>query len=427
MPSGCPLGGLWQTKDRDSGITGKRRPAAQEEGMPVLSKRVVDAAAPREKEYQVFDAEVPGLALRVRPSARKVYVLFYRTLTGRKRTLTLGVHGAITPDQARRLARLRLADVTRGEDPAAERQRVRRAPDLAALVEHYRRDHLALKKPSTRARVEGLLKRIILPALGRLKAEGVTRADVLALHRAHRDKPVDANRAVTLLCGIFTWAADEGFVTSDVNPCHRIKKHPERRRERYLSAAELARLGVALARAEDGATELPAAILAIRLLLLTGCRKSEILGLRWEDVDFERACLHLPDSKTGPKTVPLGAPALKLLAEAERQGPLVCPGGRAGKPFSNLYKPWGRLCKAAGITGARPHDMRHSYVSAATAGGESLVIVGAILGHSAAGMTARYSHLSDDPVRAAADRISSEILVALNGSLERRLGEHHQR
>jgi integrase len=382
--------------------------------MPVLSKRLVDAAVPRSTEYQVFDGEIPGLALRVSPKGRKVYALFYRTATGRKRTLTLGSHGALTPEQARRLAKDRLAGVTRGEDPAAERQRARHAPDIAALVERYRLEHLVLKKPSTRHRAEGLLNRIILPAFGRMKVEAVTRADVLALHRGHRETPVEANRAITLLSGIFTWAEDSGLVFPQGNPCRRIKKHPERRRERYLSAREFALLGAALADAERHAKEAPAAILAIRLLLLTGCRKSEVLGLRWEDVDFERACLRLPDSKTGAKTVPLGAPALKLLAEAERVGPWVCPGGRRGESIKNLYKPWGRICRAAGVTGVRPHDMRHSYVSAGASGGESLVIVGAIVGHSAAGMTERYAHLSDDPVRAAADRISSQISAAMN-------------
>jgi integrase len=204
------------------------------------------------------------------------------------------------------------------------------------------------------------------------------------------------NRAVTLLSGIFTWAEDGGVILPKGNPCRRIKKHAERHRQRYLSAQELARLGAALARAKSAASEPPAAILAIRLLLLTGCRKSEITGLRWEDVDLERSCLRLPDSKTGAKTVLLGAPALQLLVEAERQGQWVCPGGRAGEPLKNIYKPWGRICKAAGVAGVRPHDLRHSYVSVATAGGESLVVVGAIVGHSSADMTERYSHFSDD-------------------------------
>ena len=383
--------------------------------MPVLTKRLVDAAAPRETEYQVYDGEIPGLALRVNPNSRKVYTLFYRTLSGRKRTLTLGVHGAITPEQARRLAKDRLAEVTQGGDPAGERQRSRHAPDLAALIERYRTEHLAFKKPSTRIRAEGLLKRIILPAVGKMKAEAVTRPDILALHRAHRETPVEANRAVTLLSGIFTWAEDGGLVLPEGNPCRRVKKHIERRRERYLSAQELARLGAALARAEREASEPAAAILAIRLLLLTGCRKSEILGLRWEDVDLERSCLRLPDSKTGAKTVLLGAAALQLLAEAAQQGPWVCPGGRAGEPLKNLYKPWGRICKAAGVAGVRPHDLRHGYVSIGAVGGESLVVIGAIVGHSAAGMTERYAHLSDDPVRAAADRISSAIAAAMSG------------
>jgi integrase len=382
----------------------------------VLGKQLVDAAAPREVEYQIYDGEIPGLVLRVNPSGRKVYALYYRTTAGRKRNLTLGKHGSITPQQARQLAKERLAEVTRGGDPSGERRRARQAPDMAALVERYRVEHLAFKKASTRERAEGLLKRLILPALGKMKAEAIMRTDILALHRAHRETPVEANRAVTLLSGVFTWAEDGGLVLPQGNPCRRVKKHAERRRERYLSAQELGRLGVALARAEEDGTESQAAILAIRLLLLTGCRKGEVLGLRWEDVDLERGCLRLADSKTGAKTVALGAPALQLLATADRSGPWVCPGRRSGQPLKNLYLPWGRICRAAGITGVRPHDMRHSYVSAAAAGGESLVIVGAIVGHSAASMTERYAHLSDDPVHAAADRISTAISEAMSCS-----------
>lgn len=286
---------------------------------------------------------------------------------------------------------------------------------MAGLAERYRAEHLAHKKASTRARAEGLLKRIILPALGKMKTEAITRADVLALHRAHRKTPVEANRAVTLLSGIITWAQDGGLALPNGNPCRRIKKHTERRRERYLSAQELARLGSALAQAEREGSERPAAILAIRLLLLTGCRKSEILNLRWEHVDLERGCLRLPDSKTGAKTVILGAAAQEVLAGAKNRERWVCPGGRAGEPLKNPYKPWGRICKAAKVAGVRPHDLRHSYVSAGAGDGESLVVVGAIVGHSAAGMTARYAHLSDDPVRAAADRISSRIAKSLAG------------
>jgi integrase len=383
--------------------------------MPTLTKRLIDAAVPQSTEFELYDGQLPGFALRVYPNSRKVYTLYYRTAEGRKRRLTLGVHGAITPDQARRLAKERLAEVTWGSDPAAERQRARHAPNLATLVERYRLGHLAHKKPSTRVRAEGLLRRIILPALGKMKVEAVSRAEILAFHRAHRATPVEANRAVTLLSGIFSWAEDGGLALREGNPCRRIKKHPERRRERYLSAKELARLGGSLAKAEREASEPAAAILAIRLLLLTGCRKSEILGLRWEDVDLEGGCLRLPDSKTGAKTVLLGAAALQLLNEAESRSPWVCPGGRAGQPLRNLYRPWGRICKAAAIAGVRPHDLRHSYVSVGAVGGESLVIVGAIVGHSATGMTERYAHLSDDPVRAAADRISSAIAAAMRG------------
>jgi integrase len=385
--------------------------------MPVLSKRTVDAASPRDAEYQVFDGEIPGLALRVNPSGRKVFTLFYRTLSGRKRTLTLGVLGKLTPEQARGLAKKRLAQVAQGGDPASEKQRVKQAPTLAGLVERYQEKYLAQKKESTRTRAEGLLRRVVLPALGHMKAEEVTRQDVLAFHRLHQAKPVEANRAVTLLSGIFTWAEDEGVALPQGNPCRRVKKYPERRRERVLSPQELGRVGVALRRAEGEGTERPAAILAIRLLVLTGCRKNEILRLRWEHVDFEGRCLRLPDSKTGAKTVLLGAPALELLAGAKPDGPWVCPGRRRGEPLKNPYKPWGRICKAAGVAGVRPHDLRHGYVSVGVVGGESLVLLGAIVGHSATGMTERYAHLADDPVRAAADRVSSTIASAMKGEM----------
>jgi len=183
-------------------------------------------------EYEVYDGEIPGLALRVNPSGRK--------------------RGSITPEQARRLAKERLAEVTRCGEPAGDRRRARQAPNMAALVDRYRKEHLAFKKASTRDRADGLFMRI------------------LALHRSHRETQVEANRAVTLLSGIFTWAEDGGVVLLQGSPCCRVKEHAECRHERYLSAQELGRLGVALARADEDGTELQAAIIAIRLLLLSG-------------------------------------------------------------------------------------------------------------------------------------------------------------
>ena len=204
------------------------------------------------------------------------------------------------------------------------------------------------------------------------------------------------------------------------NPTRHVQKYPERKVERYLSDAELARLGGAL---EDAANtgEHPSVIAAIRLLIFTGCRRDEILKLRWEYVDFERGCLNLPESKTGAKVVPLGAPALELLAKLPRNdgNPYVLPGKVPGKHFVGIQKAWERLRAQAGLSDVRLNDLRHTHASVGAAAGESLLVIGALLGHQQQATTQRYAHLSDDPVRAAAERIDEHLEAALKG----RLGE----
>jgi integrase len=156
----------------------------------------------------------------------------------------------------------------------------------------------------------------------------------------------------------------------------------------------------------------------IRLLVLTGCRKAEILTLRWDAVDLERGALHLPDSKTGPKSVPLGAAAAEVLAGIPRVAgnPFVFPGERQGSHWVNVERSWRRIRRAAGFPELRMHDLRHSYAAIGAAAGLGLPVIGRILGHTQASTTQRYTHFADDPLRAAADRISSEIAAALSGA-----------
>jgi integrase len=162
-------------------------------------------------------------------------------------------------------------------------------------------------------------------------------------------------------------------------------------------------------------SEMPGTILAVRLLALTGMRRTEVLTLRWEHVDWERSCLRLPESKTGKKVVPIGAPALDLLSQAPRLegNPYVCPGERSGGHVVGIDKAWRRLCKSAGLTAVRLHDLRHSYASTGAAAGFGLPIIGKVLGHSSSSTTQRYAHLADDPLRLAVDRISGEISANL--------------
>ena len=392
--------------------------------MPKLTKSVVDAIkTPERGEKKVWDegkGAVTGFGVRVRSGGKRTWIVQYRTRTGRTRRLTVGQVGRMTPQEARIEARQLLASVDRGEDPTADRKRARKAPSVRDLVERWRGEYAPRLKPSTLCRYESLLERVILPAIGTLKVDGVERTDVAALHNASRTKPVDANRALALVSKLFNLAEAWGLRPDHTNPARHVERFPEKPRERYLSGAELARLGDALREAEAERSEHPSFILGIRLLILTGCRRSEIFRLTWDEVDLRIGRLALSDSKTGAKLVPLGPPAIQLLdnAPAQAGNPYVCWGGTDEGPFIGIDKAWRRLRKAAQLTDLRIHDLRHSFASVAVASGETLVILGRVLGHRQTATTDRYAHLSDDPLRAAAARISQTVASFLDGKDE---------
>lgn len=402
--------------------------------MPKITKRFVDAATPKKdgREAVFWDDELPGFGLRVKSVKVKSYLIQYRNAQGRSRRLTVGRHGRLTPEEARREAKIKLGDVERGHDPVEQSNEARNVPTLSALCDEYLKEGCATKKASTIETDRGRIERHIKPLLGsRLVtaitrgdlarfikdvAEGKTAADVKTKKRGRAivtGGSGTANRTLGLLGGIFSFAIDQKYRPD--NPVHGLKRFTERKIERFLSAKELARLGDALTGAErEGENPVPVA--AIRLLALTACRKSEILALRREWIDFERSCLRLGDSKTGAKVVPLGAAALEILAAlpAVDGNPYALPGMKPGAHFIGLPKFWQRIRKRARLPDVRLHDLRHSYASVAVAGGDSLFLVGKILGHSQASTTQRYAHLHDDPLRAVADRTASTIAAAMN-------------
>ena len=302
----------------------------------------------------VKDIEVPGFGCRCQGKT-KVYFLRTR-YRGKREYFTIGRHGAPwTPEKARKKAKAWLGDIADGKDPAQQRDEEKAAKTVVELCDQYLVDGCATKKPSTLATDRGRIERHVKPLLGKRRVKDVTANDVRRFMRdvangktavggltrpTARGAPVTggkgtATRTVGLLGGIFAFAVAEGMRPD--NPVRGVKRFPDRKEDRFLSPEELARLGETLT-ADEKDGENPEAIAGIRMLILTGCRKSEILTLRWADVDFDRAFLRLPDTKTGERIIPLGAPALELLASLPRLhgNPYVLPGKKEGTHLVGL-------------------------------------------------------------------------------------------
>lgn len=383
-----------------------------------ITKRAVDAAKPRKADSYYWDEELSGFGLKVTPTGRKVYLVQYRLggRKGRTRRVTIGQHGQITPTFARDEAKRLLGTIATGRDPAAERDKAKADRSLAAVLDQFMAEHVKPKlKASTAEGYQRVARLYVLPSLGRHSIGEIKRADIARLHHEMRSKPYQANSTLAMLSKFFGWAEKHGLRPDGSNPCRHVGKYPEGRRERFLSQTELARLGDTLRAAEREKNCSPWVIAAVRLLTLTGARRNEILTLRWEYVSEELESLLLPDSKTGRKAIHLNAPALALLQTIPRLegNPYVICGERPGRHLVNLEKPWRRIRRAAKLDDVRLHDLRHSFASVAASGGQSLVIIGKMLGHSQPATTARYAHLADDPVKAASDAVGRHIASAM--------------
>jgi len=322
----------------------------------------------------------------------------------------------LTSDEARTQAKIQLGRVARGDDPAAEKANARDGVSFAAFAERYLSDHAATKKKPSSARMDRInLQKHILPILGRKRLDILGRADVIRLHQSMRDTPGAANRCLALLSKMMNLAELWGNRPDGSNPCRHVEKYRENKRNRSLSAAELARLGVACQRCEQDGTISPSFLALVRLLIFTGARLSEIQKAQWDWVDFESGVLRLPDSKTGAKTVMLPAPALEVLSRLIRvDGNPHIITGENGRYLVNVWKQWAILREVAQLKDVRLHDLRHSFASIGAAGGMSLNIIGGLLGHRQTQTTLRYAHLAADPLKAAANQIAGAIAATMN-------------
>ncbi|WP_198136870.1 site-specific integrase, partial [Pseudovibrio sp. JE062] len=375
--------------------------------------------------------------LKVSPRGVKTYVVQYRGEGGRRgrvRRLSIGRHGSPwTTEEARAEAKRVLGDVAHGGDPMAARQARRKDLTVAELCDLYLEEGTATKKASTIATDKGRIERHIKPVIGDLLVSDIKANHVRTLLKkvAEGNLPREgvgpvadklggkgtASRTVGLLGGIFSFANELGYRTD--NPVHGVKRFPDQKNQRYLTQSELTRLFELLEEIEaDGAN--PKAVKIIKLLALTGARRGEIEQLKWSEVFLEQGTLHFEDSKTGQKSIPISAAVIGLLREAEQErcidSPYVFPSERGDGFYVGATKVWRDLRTKFGDEKLRMHDLRHSFASLAVAGGASLPMIGALLGHKDTATTQRYAHLSADPLRSISDQVGAKLLGTDDGN-----------
>jgi integrase len=391
--------------------------------LPKLTKRTVEAVAiDLLKPIYEWDDQLPAFGIKVLPSGSRRYILKYRAGAGGRsatqRWVTLGTHGAITCDQARELAQQTLAAVAKGDDPQANKFRLRKSPRMSDVWQRFESEQLPHKKKSTIKDYRQFWRDIVAPELCNKLVKDVRSETIDRLHKKHMSTPYQANRSLAFLSRLFTLAEAWGMREFGSNPCKHVERFKELPRERYLTSDELGRLGETLEKMLANEELYPEAGAAIRLLLLTGARLNEILKARWEWVSFERRLIELPESKTGKKNLFLSLEALKVLQWIRAKGrdadsPFILPGRTRGKPLNNLYKSWYRVCRNAKLSGVRIHDLRHTAASIAAGKGASLSLIGRLLGHTQAQTTLRYAHVDIDPALRLADELGATVTAAL--------------
>jgi integrase len=331
-----------------------------------------------------------------------------------------------------------LGAVLNGDDPAKELKAKRAEHTLKSLIDLYAEIGTSHLKERTRQFTLSRLRNHAIPLLGSRKVTEITVRDIERMIRdvaegktaktinagskrqsIFRGGPGAAAKAARDLSAVFTFAIRDGLLT--VNPCLTARKPKDGTRDRFLRLNEVVRLGTALEEVERaGANKMGTDI--IRLLLFTGCRRDEISGLKWQEVDFEYGCLRLDESKTGKSVRPLGAPALAILSAQFRHAgsEFVFPslvGARAGHShYQGTKRIWTRVRQLAGLEDVVLHTFRHTMGSASVSAGESLAMTGAILGHKNSRSTDIYAHVADDPAKRAADRVTETLSNALLGN-----------
>ena len=400
--------------------------------MPKITKRTVDALRPlaTARDLFVWDSEMKGFGIRMKPSGAGTYLVQYRNSFGRTRRLAIGKIATLTPDEARDLARHRLAAVAAGADPSADRKRALKVITVAELCDQYLKDAKGRVKDSTLAGDRSRIDRHIRPLIGNLPLNSLTHSDVSKLQTdiangrsAAKEKRKGrggnaaggkgvAARTIGMFSTILQYSVRHELLPSNV--AHGIEKYPDNKNQRFLSLEEIAALGRAM---DEAKADSETAHAAIRFLLLTGCRRMEVLSLKWAAVDIKARCLRLADTKSGPQIRVIGVEAVHLIDGLTREEGAVYafPADRGDGHFVGLPRVLGRLCKTAKLKDVSVHVLRHTFAATAATIGFSELTIAGLLGHRVSGVTARYAHVPDTALAGAADRVSKAIANALAG------------
>ncbi|OJW51157.1 MAG: hypothetical protein BGO67_12585 [Alphaproteobacteria bacterium 41-28] len=378
--------------------------------MPKFTKRFVEAIIPdSEKALKLWDAELKGFGLIVLPSGRRTYCIEYRNADRIKKRLKLGVHGTITTEEARDLAKKRLGQVAHGEDPTEQRKQVNLLPTMKDLAINYIERHGYKKRPKSLQGDLGLLKNVILPSLGNMRVSHVTRRDIELLHKNLQSTPYKANHSLALLSKMFNLAIS--WEWRDSNPVANIPRYQEEKRDRWLNEEELNQLWEVLERHSERMTAY-----VFKFLLLTGARKGEALGATWDQFDLEKGVWTKPSHLTKQKKkehLPLSEKTIEILQIVKKRTPkgsiYVFPGHIQGKPLKEIKTFWKTVLKESKLENVRIHDLRHTHAAHLVSSGLSLPIVGKLLGHTQASTTQRYAHLADEPLRQAVEFFGSKV------------------
>lgn len=359
----------------------------------------------------VWLGDEPGFGLRSYPSGRSVYIVQVR-IGGRNRTVTIGNEAVLSRFQAAKIARLVLSQARVGGDPASIKQRVKDAPLFEDFLDEYWTRWSARWAPRTK-KENGYRRRDYLDgSFHGLGIDEIGETHVVDWFRNLNDRtsPGAANMALAILSHMFNKAGDWGYRADHSNPCSAVRRNRSKRYDRFLTQPELMRLGEVLAHERASNTLYRSlAAHAVTLLLLTGCRRGEILGLQWGDIKGKR--IHLRTAKTGPRTVWLGAEAKRVIRSIPRQPETnwVFWNPLAKKPIKDFTREWHAIREEAGLPDVRIHDLRHSFASHAAMKKETMPMIGKLLGHSELKSTSRYTHLDDEHLHEAAEQIGHEI------------------